>query len=648
MNSILGNDDGEPLEENAEYNNETEFVELDNTTDSRKSGKDKKTFAHWLETPEAIQMVYLVFGFFAILLLMILLQYSTRAICCGDQDGYYHIRWSSLLWNNFSQFKWLPEFTWLPLTVLNPQDYADHHFLFHLLQIPFLWFFEPITAAKVSTIVFGTLAIFSVYWLLWRYKVKYLLLWLLAILTCANPFFYRMNMAKAPPLTIIYTVTGIYLLFERKYFWLLPLSFIFVWTYSLFPLIFVIAGIWFVVVLIDEGTFEWKALAYTTAGIILGNIINPYFPQNIGLFLEHFATKFGSIEVSVGGEWYPYSGVQLLTHLSVALIAMLVGYIMYRPQQRRLPEKATFFLVFSTLLLIWMFRSKRLAEYFPPFAILFFAFSWTAFFKKPVFELPEDFRRDLDPYLDVQKLPEKTDIWSHVWQYTPWVIGAVLIGIFYFNFIGVNIPKLSIEQVGLVSSIKKNEPPEKYANAITWQAQHIPAGERIFNCNWDDFPKLFFYDQLHNYVYGLDPNYLYSKNPELLGLLKDITAGKVDNPGPLIREKFGSKFVFTDAKENVTFVAKILESGWAEIIYEDKDAIILRIRDEQGDPPAPPGTEPETSDEQKALDAAEKTDNSAAADPDEEDNPDVIDPDQDTGGDPQPETPANETKTSKP
>ena len=121
-----------------------------------------------------------------------------------------------LLWENFKQVKWLPTFEWLPLTVLNPKDYADHHFLFHLLQIPFLWFFEPVMAAKVAAVFYATLAIFSVYWLLFRYDVKHQLIWLAAIMTCSNAFYYRMNMAKAPPLTIIITVLGIHLLFSEN------------------------------------------------------------------------------------------------------------------------------------------------------------------------------------------------------------------------------------------------------------------------------------------------------------------------------------------------------------------------------------------------------------------------------------------------
>ena len=88
---------------------------------------------------------------------------------------------------------------------------------------------------------------------------------------------------------------------------------------------------------------------------------------------------------------------------------------------------------------------------------------------------------------------------------------------------------------------------------MNWFNENVPAGERIFNCNWDDFPKMFFYDQKHNYVYGLDPNYLYTKNPELSKLISDITGGKIDDPAPIIRDKFGANYIFSDAKENRGF-----------------------------------------------------------------------------------------------
>src|SRR5690348_15260022 len=55
------------------------------------------------------------------------IQSATNGII--DPDGYYHIRWSRLLWENLPHGH-LPRFTWLPLTILNEQKYVDHHFLF--------------------------------------------------------------------------------------------------------------------------------------------------------------------------------------------------------------------------------------------------------------------------------------------------------------------------------------------------------------------------------------------------------------------------------------------------------------------------------------------------------------------------------------
>jgi hypothetical protein len=585
-------------------------------TPADKPAEKSQTWSEYLEGEKGIRIVYLIFGFIAIAMVMGFLQSRTDAICCGDWDGYYHIKWSYLLWESFSQFKWLPTFEWLPLTVLNPADYADHHFLFHLLQIPFLWLFEPVTAAKVATVVFATLAIFSCYWLLFRYEVKHQLIWLAALMVCSNAFFYRMNMAKAPPLTIIITILGIHLLFQRNYVWLAPLMFAFVWTYSLFPLLLFAAIIWTLIIAWNERRFEWRPLAYTFGGMVAGNIINPYFPQNLGLFFEHFGTKFKvgqDFAVAVGGEWYPYSGMELLMNFPIALGAMLIGYILFAPRAGKLPEKATFFLMFVTILLAAQFRSKRFAEYFPPFAILFAAFAVQAFTAPKSPELPEDFQREIDPYLDAPVPTEREQWFSSARTASVWVIGIGLCIFWFYNLVGLH--RFGFDEAGMIDNIRTNEPGDKYRRAMEFAtgldstgADNIPKGEIIFNCTWDDFPKLFFYNTKHRYVYGLDPNYLYSENPELYTTLKDLTEGKIDDPAPVIRDKFGANYIFADAKENTDMIAKALESGWVETIYEDDEARLFKIRAVKGDPPDDTKDEPETPEEKKILDELEKKD----------------------------------------
>jgi hypothetical protein len=351
------------------------------------------------------------------------------------------------------------------------------------------------------------------------------------------------------------------------------------------------AFIWSVIISWNEQRVEWKPFAYSLGGAILGLIINPYFPSNVWLFLEHLFTKLkvGDFQVAVGGEWYPYSSLELLTHLPIALLAVLLGYILYTLDDRKkLPEKSTFFLAFVTILLVSMFRSKRFAEYFPPFAVLFGAFSFQFFresLRPKVLPLPEDFRRDIEPYLDKEVQTKDEQTWELVQNVAVGTVGVLLFLLMFYNFRGIEIEKLGLKQVGLAQELRDDAPPSKFKRGADWMLQNIPEGERIFNTGWDDFPKLFFLDQKHSYVAGLDPTYLFTKNPELSKLFDEITTGKTDDPAPIIRERFGARFIFS-RDGNDDFYAKIMESGWAEKVYDDDECYILKIRDQKGEPPA--------------------------------------------------------------
>jgi hypothetical protein len=420
-----------------------------------------------------------------------------------------------------------------------------------------------------------------------------------------------MNMAKAPPLSIIFSVIGAWLLFERRYIWLLPLTFVFTWAYSFYVILLVAAGVWAAIIYWNESKIEWKPVAYTVGGAAAGNIINPYFPNNIFLFFEHFWTKFRTnYDVPVGGEWYPYETKQLLGLCAVAMLSMFIGYILYRPDEKKLDEKATFFLVIATILMVWIFQQKRFAEYFPPMAILFAGFAFQAFKNSQTVDdallLPEDFRRDLTPYFDKNvETPEddKREIWKMAFV---GLISGMLIIYMFFMMRGIDLPAQRIVYKGLALELAENDPPERFQKGAEWAAKNIPALDengkpvRIFNTDWDDFPKLFFHDTKHAYIAGLDPNYLFSRSPELWKYYEEITTGKHDDPAPIIKEKFGARYVFSDLHHD-DFYAKIMESGWADKIYEDDDSMILKIRDEKGVPPsegdAPAGNDAEDLDD---------------------------------------------------
>ena len=79
-----------------------------------------------------------------------------------------------------------------------------------------------------------------------------------------------------------------------------------------------------------------------------------------------------------------------------------------------------------------------------------------------------------------------------------------------------------------------------------------------------------------------------------------------DHPPP-VAERSGegdarrcTRYVITD-HEHGPFFDNALDSGWFDVVYEDDDCSVLRIRDEKGDPPPdnlPPGEQPDQTDDE--------------------------------------------------
>jgi hypothetical protein len=303
-----------------------------------------------LRSPSTIRTLEFVAGAIAVGYIFQKLQFSTSAICCGDFDGYYHVEWSRMLFASMANGTFPPQFPWLPLTTLNANNYVDHHLLFHIIQIPFVSFSDPRLGAKIASAIFGSLAVLSCYWLLLRYRVRYALVWLIALLACSAPFLFRMNMAKAPPLAIVYLIVAIHLFFKRKYWPLLPLALVFTWTYDLFVLLIMAAIFWMAAIAIAEKRFEWRPLVFVLAGCAAGLVINPYFPKNLLLLVEHMKIKLttSDFNTKVGSEWYPYDSWEFLGNSAVACIAMLVGSLAFEPSERRRSPHTIFFLLFGS------------------------------------------------------------------------------------------------------------------------------------------------------------------------------------------------------------------------------------------------------------------------------------------------------------
>lgn len=506
--------------------------------------------------------------------LMLWIQFASPAII--GNDAYYHIRWSGMLRESLSRGLHLPAFTWLPLTVLRASDFVDQHFLFHVALMPFT-FGDLRIGAKLAAPLFAALGITSLFALLAFYRVRYRWLWLLPLLVGSEPFLYRMSMTRAPSLSLVILAAAAYLILERKFVPLGALAFVFVWLYNMFPLIVALAVAYAVAAWLADRRMDLRAFYATAIGAALGLLVNPYFPKDLLLFAHHARMLLvDTAAIEVGGEWYPFDTWELLTGSAVIFALCFVALLAFPwPFSRRTadagadgkslgslaqttgektlataentPEetvaartrRALFFLLVAAGLLFMGLRWQRFVEYWPPFLVLFAAFT-----------------------LDAEPLE-----WPRGFSMTTTTAALVVV----MAAIGV------VNVRGARAEIRQTDDPNAMRGAAMWLAEHTPAGAMVFNVDWAEFTELFYYDQHNVYVSGLDPRYLDDAQPDLWKAYDSITSGTERHPGALIRQRFGAAYVVARS-DSADFLSAAKASGEFDTVFSDDYAVVLQVR----------------------------------------------------------------------
>jgi hypothetical protein len=498
-------------------------------------------------TPARIQWRTLLagaslFGLFALFLAAV--QFATPSL--AGNDGYYHIKLAYLMRTEGLR----PAFTWLPLTVLNAREFVDHHFLYHVLLTPFTSG-DLRLGAKWASVIFPALSFLAVWWLLRGQGVPHAWLWSLGLLAVSEAFIYRMSMPRAQSLSLGVLVLALHWLLTERHGRLLPLAFVYVWLYNAFPLILMVAALYAAARWLGEGRLAWRPLVYAGLGIGLGLVINPYFPDNLTFIYRHLGPKLvDATATSVGSEWYPYNTAQLLEHSGGALVAFLAGVLALSLNDRRLDTRTAAGFFLSLLFGAMLFQSRRFVEYFPAFALLFAAFAWAPLLRRWLASSP------------VAREGE-----------TPRARRAAALAAL---LVALLAPAVTFTLGAARASLEDSKPHERYAAASGWLADNTPAGARIFQTDWDDFPRLFFYNTHNTYTLGLDPTYMQLYDAELYDLWVDISKGRVERPSAAIRSEFAAAYVLTDLK-HTAFLREAGDDPNMEEVYRDDYAAVLRV-----------------------------------------------------------------------
>jgi hypothetical protein len=131
-------------------------------------------------------------------------------------------------------------------------------------------------------------------------------------------------------------------------------------------------------------------------------------------------------------------------------------------------------------------------------------------------------------------------------------------------------------------SLQGSKPYQQYAEASAWLQKNTPAGSRVFQTDWDDFTRLYFYNTHNTYLVGLDPTYLQLYDAELYDLWVDISQGRVETPARTIADTFRADFVITDLKHK-SFLREAKADPQLDEVYRDEYAAIFQVLDRPND-----------------------------------------------------------------
>lgn len=498
----------------------------------------------------------------------------------ADPDSFYHIGMAEYLRDHLS----IPHtFPWLSQTTL-AEHYTDHHFLYHVLLIPFITYLSPFIGAKLLTILLAGIYIAAIYMLLARAYVRVPLFWVFALMTCSGLLF-RLGLVKAPAVSLLFLLAGFWLLRNPhkrgRILALVPLSFFFVWSYGGFIVLLLLACCiaigWLVygIMTIREQK-AWKrlfleqsfAVISVGVGMIFGLLIHPSFPDHLFLLWQQIV-DIGIINqkavISVGREWYPPNLGFIIRDQWVLVILWIIAIFGGLRFWKRLHPETIGLFLFSLILIAFTFKSQRYVEYAVP---------WTLFATAFIYRDAEIFEHTIQWVRRLITHKPRTILKS------PELLATICMTLF------LSIVSCAAILFTLTSGIQRTHRDLHSGIAYTrsaavnsWLVQHTAPNSVVYTSDWDVFPELFFYNRSNYYIVGLDPTFMYKFSAFKYWTWFNINTGKqTTHISDSITELFNSTTILVE-NDNTTLQKNLAADPTISLDYQDQYYSVYSIHD---------------------------------------------------------------------
>ena len=111
-------------------------------------------------------------------------------------------------------------------------------------------------------------------------------------------------------------------------------------------------------------------------GLILGIVVNPYWPNNLSYYyqiiIQISIINLGS-KFAVGNEWYGIGFMKLVSYAPHLFMVAFISFVLSSFNLKKISRQTWFTFLLTFAFMILSIKSRRYAEYYTPFALLFTA-----------------------------------------------------------------------------------------------------------------------------------------------------------------------------------------------------------------------------------------------------------------------------------
>lgn len=456
------------------------------------------TFADWLRG----RLGAALGAFLAIALYYGLFYLSPKQVGANDPDRFYHLALSEMMARQglIRQLPQVEDLGW-------GHYFPDKEFLFHVFTGMAHWIggpeavllLVPIIGAGIVLLLFAEVSRTIRPWPAFALVIPMVLL--------TGHFVFRLSMLRPHLLAILFFCLLLSGILQRKYWLTLLAALGFSLSYHAYYVVLMVGAL-AALVYWEPALGRRQIWVAVPVGLLLGIVVNPYFPSNLVMSWIHVQIALGidvPAGVDTGAELVQYDVLGMLQTYGVAHIGVLAAAA--AAWRRRLwpvtQYREFWFLMLTAVALTALgMKSRRAMEYAIPSVILLSGYTIRSL----------DWRGCL-PSLIVALMVSQ-GYYTVQFYKNSWTLPQVGYSVWYFN---------------AITAI-----PER------------PAGAKVFNCDWSGSPYLFYFRPDLRFVDILDPVLLWKVSRERYVLRQELIKGNFRDPAKVLRSAFRADYVLCD------------------------------------------------------------------------------------------------------